>query len=109
VRATGEQIESARIDIAQTPGVTIDRYLGQGEAHDQFACIFADNPDLVDSVSGADLPVSFAVKSDSASSDLIARLKATPGVQAVYTPEEWQTHVDEERAGEVGPALSSQR
>jgi FtsX extracellular domain len=106
--ATDEQIEAARVALAQTPGVAVDRYLDHQGAMSQFACIFANNPGLVGSVSATDLPVSFAVKSDSVDDEMIARLKATPNVTAVYTPADWQTHVDEERAGEVDPTTPYQ-
>jgi hypothetical protein len=73
----------------------------------QFACIFADNPDVVDSIGAVDLPVSFTVKTDSVDDDLIARLKAMANVQAAYTPADWQKHVDEEQLGGPDPTPSS--
>jgi cell division protein FtsX len=106
--ATDDQIEAARVALAQTPGVAVDRYLDHQGAMSQFACIFADNPELVSSIRATDLPVSFAVKSDSVDDEMIARLKASPNVTVVYTPADWQKHVDEERAGEVDPTPSSQ-
>jgi len=108
VGANDEQIEAVRVGISQTPGVTIDRYLDPQGAYNQFACIFADKPDLVDSIRAVDLPVSFAVKSESVDDDVIGRLKAMPNVQSVYTAADWQKRVDEERAGEVDTAPPSQ-
>jgi hypothetical protein len=108
VGATAEQIEGVRVGLAQTPGVAIDRYIDNQAALSQFGCIFANNPDLVDSIHAADLPVSFAVKSDAADEARIALLKAIPYVAGVYTPASWQKHVDEQRAGDVDPTPSSQ-
>jgi cell division protein FtsX len=107
VGATDEQIEAARVGLAQTPGVAVDRYVDHQGAFSQFACIFTDNPDLVGSINAEDLPVSFAVKTDSGDDTMISRLQATPNVTVVYTPADWQKHVDEERTGEVDPTPSS--
>lgn len=98
LRATDAETEAARAAIAAVPGVTIDRYLDRGDAHDQFACIFAFNPDLAQSVGPQDLPVSFAIKAESLDSSTLDRLRAVPAVSDIETPTSWSSWVAEQQA-----------
>jgi hypothetical protein len=101
VQATPAQIEATRVGLKKIPGVTIDRYLDNNGTSSgtwaQAECLLANRQDVLNALSPEVLPVSFAIKSATADSTLIARIKTLPGVDSVVTPELWQRSVTEQR------------
>lgn len=82
VDATPDQLAAARAFLADAPGTEIVRERSKQEAHQQFRCIFADNPDLVDSIDADDLPPSFLVRADDPAA-LREALQPIPGVVSI--------------------------
>lgn len=92
--ATANEINAVRAGIETIPGVTIDRYLDPDAAYAQFACVFNDNPDLLNSTQPADLSVSFAVKTGPIDRETLDRLRGVLfKILDVETPASWSTSV----------------
>ena len=85
--ATDEQVASVRTVLDTSPDVVHYAWLDHNAAQRDFAELYACNPDLVDSVSAENLPVSFRVSTTDA--DAATRIQIAlgnaPGVQLVDT------------------------
>ena len=84
VDATPTQIAEVRSALLGLDGTTIVRKLSKDESYRAFRCVFAENPDLVDSIDAADLPVSFLVRADDPSAAR-ATMTAVAGVESIET------------------------
>ena len=85
--ATQAEIDGATAAIATAPELTVTRVLSKDDAYAEFLRIFASNRKLVNSVTAADLPVSIRVQASGPVSDeVLARVRALPGVDTVVTP-----------------------
>jgi FtsX extracellular domain len=88
--ATDEQVASVRTALDTSPDVVHYAWLDHDAAQRDFAELYACRPDLVDSVSAKNLPVSFRVSTtdaDAATRVQIA-LGSAPGVQLLDTSTE---------------------
>jgi cell division protein FtsX len=94
-RKTQDQIDAVRAAIAAIPGITIDQYLDPEAAQAQFACVFDDNPDVLNSTQSGGLSVSFSVKTGGLDADTLSRLRGVPNVLGVETPASWSTSIDD--------------
>jgi hypothetical protein len=72
VKADDAQVEAIRALVATSPDVREFAFVDKDAAYQEFEQIFCANPDLVDSIRPADLPVSFRVLA--VDTDAIARL-----------------------------------
>ena len=95
VNATDQQIDSVKSALDDDPNVARYRYLDKDAAYREFQRIFRSKPDLLNSITAADLPVSFRVApkpGDIAIDDLTKTLQGQyttqPGVEDVTTPGE---------------------
>lgn len=79
--ATPEQVEAARLQLAElTPGVVWE-YLDQTTTYAEFQRLFAEQPQFVESISPDDLPTSFrGVPGVELASPDVDALQSTPGV-----------------------------
>ena len=59
---TQEQIDAVRTDLEQSPEVSKIEFVNKTEAYEEFKVLFADSPELVDSVDPETLPPSFRVE-----------------------------------------------
>jgi hypothetical protein len=84
-QATPESVESVAMAIDQLRGVARRTFVSQDEAYQEFACFFADQPDLVEETTSNALPPSFRLVLEPAAdwATLIESLRAIPGVDAV--------------------------
>jgi cell division transport system permease protein len=85
--ATGAQIEAVRAELDDNPGVREAEYCDKDCAYAEFQELFADDQQLLDSVTPAILPPSFRVKPDNPDSDAVEALgvvfEGLPGVREV--------------------------
>jgi cell division transport system permease protein len=95
VEATEQQIDDVRAALDDDPNVQRYRELDKEAAYEEFKRIFRRNPDLVNSITAADLPASFRVAPkagdipiDDLTADLQAQYKTQQGVESVETPGE---------------------
>ena len=88
--ATPEQVEAARVQLAElAPGIEWE-YLDQATTYAEFQRLFEDQPDFVESISPDDLPTSFrgVPGAELASIDVDA-LQSVPGVLRVEHADEY--------------------
>jgi cell division protein FtsX len=62
VDASPEQIAAVQVALSNDPAVARLNFVNQEEAFSQFKCVFADRPDLVESVTADALPASFRLE-----------------------------------------------
>ena len=93
VDATDRQIDSVRSSLDDDPNVARYRYLDKDAAYREFQRIFSSKPDLLNSITAADLPVSFRVapkqgevEVDELTTTLQGQYKTQSGVGEVTTP-----------------------
>ncbi len=60
--ATQQQIDALAADLEESPEVERVVFVDQQAAYQEFTTLFADSPELIDSVSAGDLPASFRVE-----------------------------------------------
>lgn len=89
VDATQEQVEALSQELSDSPDVKSFRYLTKEDAYEEFKRLFADEPDLVNSIDPSVLPASFRVApTDAGLTDtLVERFETRPGVDEVETAE----------------------
>jgi cell division protein FtsX len=86
--ATQSEIDGVVGAVAAEPGLIVTRVLSQAEAYEEFRRVFASNPEMVDAVTAADLPVSVRVHAvNGVSGDALTRLRSGPGVDSVAAPD----------------------
>jgi cell division protein FtsX len=89
VSATQDQIDGMRDAIGREPNVTIVSFFNHDAAHREFGKQFAGNPDLISSISAADLSESFQLRVPKAQRALVQQdLRALPAVDEVAGPSE---------------------
>jgi hypothetical protein len=113
VAAPSDQIEAIRALLASSPDVRVFSVVDRRSAYQEFAAIYCDQPDLVDSIRADDLPVSFRIAAVDA--DALTRLETAlagaPGVTSVRRSAELETPApaacppSDGREGEATPAL----
>ncbi|MFI5045435.1 MAG: cell division protein FtsX [Acidimicrobiia bacterium] len=93
VDATQQQIDSVHTALAKDPNVKSFHYLDKDAAYAEFKRIFRRKPDLLNSITAADLPVSFrvapkagSVPIDQLTTNLQGQYKTEAGVDTVDTP-----------------------
>ncbi|MET0921055.1 MAG: permease-like cell division protein FtsX [Acidimicrobiia bacterium] len=86
--ATEQQIADVRKALDDDPNVKSFRYLDKDAAYKEFKRIFRRNPDLVSSITAADLPASFRVVPRKAelTNTVQDEFKTQQGVDSVETP-----------------------
>jgi cell division transport system permease protein len=72
-----EQIDSIRQALEENPEVADFTYFDQQASYDEFRRLFADSPEMVDSVQPEDLPPSFRVKPVNKDADAVESLAKT--------------------------------
>jgi len=77
INSTPDQIDSIARDLEESPEVANFEYFDQEESYDEFKRLFADSPELVDSVSAEDLPPSFRVEPVNKDADSVDSLAKT--------------------------------
>ncbi len=89
-RATPEQVEAARVQLAELAPDIEWEYLDQATTYAEFQRLFEDQPDFVDAISPEDLPASFrgVPGAELASLDVDA-LQSIPGVLRVEHTDEY--------------------
>ncbi len=90
--ATQQQIDSVGSDLDQSPEVERKTFVDQQGAYDEFRQLFADSPDMVDSVTPEILPPSYRVVPVNKEIDVVSALgqqfEGKPGVRdVVYASE----------------------
>jgi len=96
VDASQDQIAAVGKALAHDPNVKSARHLNKDDAYREFKRIFKNKPDLVNSITAADLPESFRVapkvsgntKIDDLTNQLKHEYQLQPGVDTVETPGE---------------------
>jgi cell division transport system permease protein len=75
-------------ELAADPAVARFLFESKQDAYERFAELFADQPDLVDSVAPDVLPASFQVwlEPDARPEEVVARYDAFPGVEEAFVP-----------------------
>jgi hypothetical protein len=82
--ATDAEIGAVRARLEGIPDATRLTYVDQDDAYDEFAQLFRDSPEMLDSVAPEDLPVSFRLSlGDSDPGSIAAELMSVPGVADV--------------------------
>ncbi|MBU6328665.1 MAG: ABC transporter permease [Acidobacteria bacterium] len=72
-----EQVEAVRTDLEQSPEVAKVEYVDKKAAYEEFKALFADSPELVDSVDPETLPPSFRVEPVNKEVDAVEALGKT--------------------------------
>ncbi len=72
-----EQVQSLRDDLEQSPEVASVRFVDKKEAYEEFKLLFADSPELVDSIEPETLPPSFRVEPVNKEVDAVEALGKT--------------------------------
>lgn len=72
-----EQVQSLRDDLEQSPEVASVRFVDKKEAYEEFKLLFADSPELVDSIDPETLPPSFRVEPVNKEVDAVEALGKT--------------------------------
>ena len=75
--ATQQQIDSLSKDLEQSPEVSKVVFVNQEQAYKEFQGLFADSPELIDSVTAKDLPPSFRVEPVNKEVDAVESLGLT--------------------------------
>ncbi len=90
--ASTDEIEAVRDDLQSSPGVESLQFVDQEGAYEEFKRLFADEPEMVQTVRKEDLPVSFRVvpvDKEAASVESLAQQFTTrPGVRDVVLASE---------------------
>jgi cell division transport system permease protein len=88
VKATPQQVAEVQEALGKDPNVKKVRHLTKDDAYTEFKRIFKRNPDLVNSITAADLPESFRVAPMQAElTDTVkAAYETSLGVESVETP-----------------------
>lgn len=92
--ASEPQNQAISNELSKMPEVKKTTYVGQEEAFEEFKKMFADQPDLIESVTAQDLPPSYRVvpKQPEFAEVIGRRFEATPGVREVqYAEKQVQT------------------
>lgn len=74
---TQDQVDAVRSDLEQSPEVSKIEYVDKKEAYEEFKVLFADSPELVDSVDPETLPPSFRVEPVNKEVDAVEALGKT--------------------------------
>jgi cell division transport system permease protein len=77
-----EQLQSLREDLEQSPEVASVRFVDKKEAYEEFKVLFADSPELVDSIEPETLPPSFRVEPVNKEVDAVEALGKTFGAKS---------------------------
>ena len=77
-----EQLQSLRDDLEQSPEVASVRFVDKKEAYEEFKVLFADSPELVDSIDPETLPPSFRVEPVNKEVDAVEALGKTFGAKS---------------------------
>jgi len=77
-----EQLQSLREDLEQSPEVASVRFVDKKEAYEEFKVLFADSPELVDSIDPETLPPSFRVEPVNKEVDAVEALGKTFGAKS---------------------------
>lgn len=72
-----EQVQSIRDDLEQSPEVASVRFVDKKEAYEEFKLLFADSPELIDSIGPETLPPSFRVEPVNKEVDAVEALGKT--------------------------------
>ncbi len=85
VNPTPEQIAAAEGVVEQSPGVADTVFVSREDAYREFACLFVDQPDLLEATTPAALPPSIRIDLEPGAdaSGLIQQFEALAGVDAV--------------------------
>ena len=75
--ATTEQIQSVERDLEDSPEVASFKYFNQQDSYEEFKRLFADSPEMVDSVRPEDLPPSYRVEPVNKDADSVESLANT--------------------------------
>ena len=75
--ATQQQIDSLTKDLEESPEVARVVFVNQQQAYDEFKSLFADSPELIDSVTAQDLPPSFRIEPVNKEVDAVESLGLT--------------------------------
>src|SRR5712692_8305924 len=88
VKATQPQVDGVRTNLKSDPNVRSFRHLNKDDAYAEFKRIFRRNPDLVSSITAADLPESFRVAPKKAElTDTVKNeFETQQGVESVSAP-----------------------
>src|SRR5712692_7339482 len=88
VKATQPQVDGVRTNLKSDPNVRSFRHLNKDDAYAEFKRIFRRNPDLVSSITAADLPESFRVAPKKAELTDTGKneFETQQGVESVSTP-----------------------
>ncbi len=88
--ATERQIQGVQAELDSAPTVESYRFISKDDAYELFQDIFADQPELVESVEPETLPASFRVvpTDPELTSTLAAQFQGRPGVDEVLTAQE---------------------
>lgn len=76
------QVQSLRNDLEQSPEVASVRFVDKKEAYEEFKVLFADSPELVDSIDPETLPPSFRVEPVNKEVDAVEALGKTFGAKS---------------------------
>ncbi|MCC5952509.1 MAG: FtsX-like permease family protein [Acidimicrobiia bacterium] len=92
VESTSDQIEGISRSLDENRGVEDLTFFDQEAAYEEFLDLFADTPEMAETVTAADLPPSFRVvpvdKSPEAVAELVSQYQGQPGVMRVSTATE---------------------
>lgn len=77
IDANQQQIDSLRNDLEQSPEVSKVVFVDQQQAFAEFKTLFADSPELIDSVTANDLPPSFRIEPVNKDVDAVESLGLT--------------------------------
>jgi cell division transport system permease protein len=77
IDATQQQIDSLQNDLDQSPEVSKVVFVDQQQAYSEFKSLFADSPELIDSVTAEDLPPSFRIEPVNKDVDAVESLGLT--------------------------------
>lgn len=103
--ASASQTTAVETELRNLPEVKDVRYVDQRAAYDEFRRMFVATPEMVDSVTPADLPPSYRVVPREAefAESVGSRFEARPGVrEVVYAKEVVDTLLDVTRALQLG-------
>ena len=75
--ATTDQIQSVERDLKESPEVASYKYFNQQDSYEEFKRLFADSPEMVDSVRPEDLPPSYRVEPVNKDADSVESLANT--------------------------------
>ena len=77
IDANQQQIDSLRNDLEQSPEVSKVLFVDQQQAYSEFKTLFADSPELIDSVTANDIPPSFRIEPINKDVDAVESLGLT--------------------------------